>query len=174
MAALRATDTPAGTTSGAGDAGNPTGPPASALDHGSAAVGHPLPALALQRFDGTDTSLDAYRGTPLVINLWASSCAPCVAEMPDLERVHQANPGVTFLGVDSGESVQLAQPMAAKTGVTYDLALDPTQSVATAVGAAGLPTTVLVRADGTVARVTGPGAVAPDDLQRWIDQDLSS
>jgi cytochrome c biogenesis protein CcmG, thiol:disulfide interchange protein DsbE len=136
-------------------------------------VGKPVPTTGITRFDGTATSLADHAGTPMVVNFWASDCTPCLSEMPDLEAVHQQyGDRVAFVGVDVQDSRDAARTMAARTGVTYELVSDPEGTLATSVGAIGLPTTLLVGADGTVVRIAGPGAVKADDLRRWIDQDL--
>ena len=95
--------------------------------------------------------------------------------MPDLEKLHlEYGDRVTFLGLNSGDGIDYARQNSPSFGVTYDIAVDPPQDLITSIGGTGLPTTVLVRADGTVARVGGPGAIDPDTLRRWIDQDLLS
>jgi peroxiredoxin len=138
-------------------------------------IGSPAPDLELTGFDGTAVSLADYVGRPLVVNLWAQSCVPCRAEMPDLERVHQQyRDRVAFLGVDTAESMDTGQPFAEQTGVTYDLASDPQGRLAAALESTGLPTTVLIRPDGTIARIRNAGTVSADQLADWIEQDLLS
>jgi thiol-disulfide isomerase/thioredoxin len=148
---------------------------ANPLIHTATPVGKPVPAATFDRFDGARASFADYAGQPLVINFWSSTCTPCLAEMPDLESVHQQYGGrVAFVGVDVKDALSSGQSMAAKTGVSYDLVRDPDGSLIGSVGGAGLPTTLLVKADGTIVRVAGPGAIRADDLRRWIDQDLLS
>jgi thiol-disulfide isomerase/thioredoxin len=138
-------------------------------------VGRPMPDATLDRFTGGTGAISGYRGTPMVINLWASSCVPCVTEMPDLERVHAEYVGrVAFVGIDSGEGIDLGRGRATSTGVTYDLLSDPQATVAASLGASNIPVTVLVRSDGTIARVRFNGTIDPDDLRAWIDADLLS
>jgi cytochrome c biogenesis protein CcmG/thiol:disulfide interchange protein DsbE len=138
-------------------------------------VGHPLPDTTFARLDGTPATFAGYRGKPLVVNFWQVDCAPCRTEMPDLEKLHQHyGDQVAFLGLDSGDSADKTVANSPSFGVSYDLAVDPDQSIITSIGGTGLPTTLLVRGDGTVARVSGPGAIDPAKLQRWIDQDLLS
>jgi thiol-disulfide isomerase/thioredoxin len=152
-----------------GDAGNPL------LRTGTKIVGNPLPATALTTLDGAPASLASYRGTPMVVNFWQVDCTPCRTEMPDLERLHQDYGGrVAFVGVNSGDPQDKARANSPSFGVTYDIVLDPEQDLIRSVGGTGLPTTLLVRGDGTVARMTGPGAVDPAKLRGWIDQELLS
>lgn len=140
--------------------------------NGSDLVGSVAPSTPLDGFDGSPVTLADYAGTPLVVNFWAATCTPCRAEMPALEQVHQATGDrVAFLGVDSGESMEAGRPFAERSGTTYDLASDPQGRMLGDFRSTLLPTTVLIRADGTIARIHS-GAVTADDLQSWIQQDL--
>ena len=137
-------------------------------------VGKPAPDLALTRFDGSPVSLSDYRGTPTVVNFWAVNCVPCRTEMPALESVHQdLGAQVAFVGVDSGDSIEGGRPFADQAGITYDLVSDPQLQLIAELKTTLLPTTVLVRADGTIARIHS-GAVSADELTNWIQQDLLS
>ncbi|HMS49068.1 TlpA family protein disulfide reductase [Candidatus Microthrix sp.] len=119
---------------------------------GSAEVGEPVPNLDLRMFDGTTTTLDELIDRPTVINVWASTCAPCLREMPDFERVHDdLGDRVGMLGIDSGETEAQGAPFAERVGATYPLAEDPDQAHSIALGLVALPMTLFVDADGTVA-----------------------
>lgn len=113
-----------------------------------------------------------FRGTPLVLNFWASWCPFCIEEMPGFERVHGEFGGsVAFLGIDLQDDRALAEDLAERTGVTYRLAEDRDGSVFAAVGGIGMPTTLLVSADGHIEeKITGP--IAPDELRRLILEHL--
>jgi len=138
-------------------------------------IGTQAPDTHIIGFDGSPLTLSDFAGTPLVVNFWAYNCGPCRSEMPDLEKVHQEfGDRVTFLGVDTAESIDLGRPFAQETGVTYELASDPQGKMAAAFEATGLPTTVLIKADGTIVRIRNAGAVTADQLQGWIEQDLLS
>lgn len=124
----------------------------SASESGSAEVGERLPNLELQMFDDTSTTIGAIVDRPTVINLWASTCPPCLREMPDFEAVHQdLGDEVGMLGIDSGESKAQGAPFAEQVGVTYPLAEDPDQAHSIALGLVALPMTLFVDADGTLA-----------------------
>ncbi|NLV56754.1 MAG: TlpA family protein disulfide reductase [Acidimicrobiales bacterium] len=112
------------------------------------------PDVVLERFDGEPLRLSDYRGQPLVVNFWGSWCVPCVEEMPDLQRVHQAlGDRVAFLGVNVRDTPEAADAMVERTGVTYDLARDPDGELGRALDVANWPTTVLIDSDGTVVEV---------------------
>jgi thiol-disulfide isomerase/thioredoxin len=176
IAAFMATSS-VGTSSSGSDpsaiGSDPTGNPL--LANASQLVGHRFPDATFARLDGTPASLADYRGKPLVVNFWQVDCAPCRTEMPGLEELHQRyGDRVSFLGLNSGDSIDKARDNSPSFGVTYDVVVDPDQTIIRSIGGTGLPTTVLVKGDGTVARVSGPGAVDPDKLERWINEDLLS
>jgi thiol-disulfide isomerase/thioredoxin len=119
-------------------------------------------------FDGEEASTDRYLGRPLVVNFWASWCAPCVAEMPDFEAVHQRlGDQVAFLGLNLRDPVDEALALAERTGVTYDLGRDPDGSLLSFYGGLGMPTTVFLDAEGTVVEVHS-GALDAAQLEARI------
>lgn len=114
-----------------------------------------LPELVLACFGGgDDVDLAALRG-PMVINLWASWCGPCRAEMPVLQAFHeQYADQVPILGIN-WQDVQAtaAMELVIATGVTYPLLADPDASLGVVGGMPirGLPGIVLLDADGEIA-----------------------
>jgi thiol-disulfide isomerase/thioredoxin len=114
------------------------------------------PAISydVKRVDGRTDSLARYRGSIVVMNLWASWCAPCQAEMPALQRfaAAYAKRGVVVLGVDQGESASVAGAFARGHGVTFPILLDEDQQYGRSYAAVGLPTTVIVDRSGHVVR----------------------
>jgi len=140
-------------TGACGDGGGPAGGGGVDLDDGDLG-GATLAGLG----DGASpVDLTSYRGRPLVLNFFASTCAPCVREMPALEDAHQAAAGeVAILGVAVNDRVADALELTERTGVTYDLAADPRGDYFTESGASLLPTTLVFDADGElVRRLTG-------------------
>jgi cytochrome c biogenesis protein CcmG, thiol:disulfide interchange protein DsbE len=138
-------------------------------------AGHrsPLPERRLEGFaDGPEIDLTAYRGSPLVVNFWASWCAPCVKEMPDFQEVaEQAGDRVGFLGINVQDAPRNAEAFADELGITYDLARDPAGELYNEVRAVGMPTTLFVDADGQVVwRHTG--LLDAQDLRETIAERL--
>ncbi len=131
---------------------------------GQASIGEVAPAVEMVDFDGVTLTLEEYRGTPVVLNFWASWCPFCVAEMPDFERVSQAfGDDVAFLGVNLRDDSAQAVSLAGQTGVTYRLAADPSGVVYGAFGGTSMPTTVFIDADGVVREVVA-GQMSADAL----------
>ncbi len=103
---------------------------------------------------GAETSLTAYRGKVVVMNLWASWCPPCRAEMPDLQRLQEAygRYGVEVVGVNEGESAQRAAAFAHSLGISFPIWIDADQQYGRLYAALGLTTTVVIGPDGIVKK----------------------
>ena len=112
---------------------------------------HSLPPVQLVRIeDARVLSLtEAARGRPVVVNLWASWCGPCRAEMPTLAAAQQREPTVAFLFVNQGESPATVQSFLEKQSFTLrDVMLDSGSSLGQAIASRGLPITLFFDAKG--------------------------
>ncbi len=119
-----------------------------------------LPDLTLPCLGGSTTVHLARLGQPTVLNLWASWCRECAAELPVLAAVqHAMRDRVLFLGVDTADRADTARQTLGDAGVTYASVYDRAGAVQARLGLPGLPATLFVRADGTVA-YTKIGAVS--------------
>ena len=139
-----------------------------------ASGGKLLPDLSIGCLGGDrSVSLRSLTGTPTVLNFWASWCDNCVAEMSTLQRFATAAAGkVRVLGVNSqdlSEQAPLNVLTAAK--VHFPSVFDKEGKVSHAMGLPGLPVTVLVRADGSVAQ-QHLGPVSFDQLRALTQQHL--
>ncbi len=123
--------------------------------------------------DGSEGNLADFAGTPVLVNFWASWCPPCVAEMPDLERVHQLlGDEVVFIGLNLQETNPAgAEALIEQTGVTYLLGEDPDGAIFARFGGIGMPTTVLMDDQGQVV-TTHTGVIFADDLEALIRSEL--
>lgn len=130
-------------------------------------TGLKLPRLDYPSFDGSTKTL-ATKDKPMLINVWSSTCVPCVNEMPALERVWQANKDdIDIVGLDYLESQELGQAMADRTGVTYPLGRDTKGALLRSLGGIGLPYTVLVSANGTIL-TTHSGALTEAQFSELV------
>jgi len=131
-----------------------------------------LPDVLLSDLEGRPVSLGSLAGTPLVINYWYATCPPCREEMPALATVAAEFAGrVRFVGINPQDSAEQARAVAAERGVTFEQLLDPTQRSVDALALTGFPSTVLVRADGTIAS-TIRRALTADELRAEINESL--
>ena len=146
-------------------------------------IGEMLPDAALQGLNGPSRRLSDYRGKPLIINVWASCCGPCRAEMASLERLAWRNDRGDFsvIGISTDDYPERARALLNSSNATISHFIDHRLHLETLLGASRLPLTVLVAADGRVVeKVYGarawdsPGAIAmiaeafdgPKDLPR--------
>ncbi len=100
-------------------------------------------------------------GRPVILNLWASWCAPCRAEMPDFDRFQAEQPGILVIGVAVSDREDLARALADELGVSYPLGFDATETVAAAYPPLGMPSTWFIGEDRTIRKqVTGQISLA--------------
>ncbi len=110
--------------------------------------------LEFTTFAGTSSNLASYAGRPLVINFFARTCPPCVAEMPEFEAVFQDFGGsVAFVGISVDARLEDAQGLVEQTGISYDLGWDPGGDLFSKFGGFAMPTTVFVTPEGSINKV---------------------
>lgn len=118
------------------------------------AVGQPAPAYGASRLDGTPVSLADHRGDVVLLNVWATWCAPCIREMPALEEVHRefGQRGLEVVGVsiDAASERDGVQRFLDRHGITFRILHDPSQSVVSAFRTVGVPETFLIDRSGTI------------------------
>lgn len=137
--------------------------------------------LAFKTPDGRDTTLSAFRGKTVLINLWATWCAPCRHEMPALDRLQQKFGGADFevvaINIDTrnfDKPKQFLDEVGVKALAQY---ADPSAKIfqdLKAVGRAfGMPTTILVDRDGCeLATLAGPAEWSSTDAFAFIGKAL--
>ncbi|HVF78614.1 MAG TPA: TlpA disulfide reductase family protein [Solirubrobacteraceae bacterium] len=118
-----------------------------------------------------DAQLRALRGHPVVVNVWASWCEPCLFELPFLQRqAVQRGARVAFLGVNSGDNNGDARKMSARFPMPYPSFEDPRQNVAGRYRALGLPATAFYDATGKLVTVHQGGYRTEARLAADIDR----
>lgn len=119
------------------------------------------PNLAFKGSDGKPHQLSEWRGKVVLLNLWATWCAPCKVEMPSLDRLQEKlgsdNFSVLALSVDRG-GLEKPQAFFAGNGISHLVLYNDSEAEATAaLRASGLPVSVVLDAEGReVARLIGP------------------
>jgi cytochrome c biogenesis protein CcmG, thiol:disulfide interchange protein DsbE len=126
---------------------------------GAPGPGDPAPAFEASRLGEAGTlSLADIHGRPLVLNFWASWCAPCRDEAEILEKAYDTFGGdIAFVGVDIRDAVSDALAFQKEFDVSYPSVRDEDQSIYSDYGLTGQPETFFIDADGTVVEhVAGP------------------
>jgi thiol-disulfide isomerase/thioredoxin len=120
-----------------------------------------------QSLDGHVVDHTALSGGPVLVKFFAEYCEPCKETLPAAERVHEAYPEVTFLGVDEDESREAARSLVARYGLTFPVVHDRSNVLAQEFLVGRLPMTFVAGADGVV-RWVGTEAQTEDDLKRAV------
>jgi thiol-disulfide isomerase/thioredoxin len=107
------------------------------------------PPVVGTTLDGEPFDLADYRGTPVVLNFWASWCGPCRRELPALAAFAKAHPEIQVLGVDYQDDVAAARTFAAENGATWPSVIDD-GPIGAAYEVPGLPATYLINAQGRI------------------------
>ena len=137
----------------------------------------PLPDLQFVNGSGAEVSLASFRGKIVLLNVWATWCAPCREEMPALDKLQAA------LGSDKFQVVALAVDKSGIEGAKKFLAdikaerlepyADPTAKEGTRLKVIGMPTTILIDAEGReIGRLIGPAHWDSPEARRLIEAQL--
>jgi thiol-disulfide isomerase/thioredoxin len=123
-----------------------------AASPGEVRIGDALREARLQGLNGPSRKLSEFRGRPLIINVWASWCGPCRAEMASLERLAWRDEGRAFaiIGISTDDFIERAQEWLQHSNATISHYLDRGLQMEHMLGASSLPLTVLVDAHGRV------------------------
>jgi len=134
-----------------------------------------LPPLTFDAPDGRKVRLADYRGHGVVLNFWATWCAPCVKELPELDALKPkiAADRITVLAVSMDRGgLPTIQKFFERTGIrNLEPLHDAGNSAARALGIRGLPTTLFIDRDGKVAaRITGMHHYATAETEAFLQR----
>lgn len=120
--------------------------------------GELAPPFLLADLNGTEVTLAQFRGQKVILNFWATWCAPCIFEMPELQAAYEAydEDGLIILGLNRDEDQQVVADFLAndlETEVSFPILLDDHALVADSYGVLNMPTTYFINADGVVSAV---------------------
>lgn len=121
---------------------------------GEVEVGSLLREAPLYGFSGDFRKLSELRGKPLIINVWASWCGPCRAEMGSLERLSRrfSRKKLHVIGISTDDNAAAASSFLIQSRITFDNYLDKNLLLENMLGANAIPLTILVDAQGRVVK----------------------
>ena len=141
-------------------------------------AGQPAPDFALANLDGQTVKLSDLAGRPVWVNVWASWCAPCRAEMPDITAVYQevrardAGGDLALLLVSIGEEPQVVRLYLESTRYQLPVLVDPGFAITERYRITGLPTHYFVGRDGTIKDLA-IGGLKPNGMRARLAKILS-
>jgi len=139
---LVATSCPGQSTTNGGSAGPPV-------------VGKLAPDFELDTLDGQTVILSQLKGRPVLVNFWATWCAPCRYEMPFLQQIYEDWPGdeLVLLTVNVGESSSDVSQFMQSEGFSFTVPLDSEAAVAQRYNIQGIPTTLFIDKEGIIQKI---------------------
>jgi thiol-disulfide isomerase/thioredoxin len=149
-----------------------------------ASKGSLAPDFEFSDFDGNRHRLSDYRGHPVYLNIWATWCAPCREELPDMQELqdrHSEGERLVVIALNRAESLDQARSFLESIqrgdggrGVTFTVdGLDPTDQVFPAYRGLGMPTSVFIDEDGVV-RFTWTGLLRLTDMEAALQETVGA
>lgn len=134
-------------------------------------VGDKAPDFVLEDMEGNRHKLSDYKGEGVFLNFWGTWCAPCVKEMPAMDRQYKEfeEQGVNVLAVNIAQSDFEVQSFADRFDLSFPIAIDRSKSVMTAYNIRPLPTTVLVNPEGDIQRIV-TGEMSEQDIKGFMEE----
>ena len=141
------------------------------------AVGAPAPNYKTVSLSGDSVSLAAFRGKPVLLNVWATWCHPCRDEIPELQAIHERyrTRGLELVGVsiDADGNDDVIRQFMQDFKMTYPIWRDPDERVSTRFLVVGVPATFLIDRQGVLRwRKTGPIEPGDSSLVAAIERAL--
>lgn len=140
-------------------------------------TGYEAADFTLPDLNGTPHRLSDLRGKVVFLNLWATWCAPCRAEMPSMQALYQRLRGRDFamLAVsEDADGEQSVRPFVRELGLTFPILLDPEARLSPRYGVTGYPETFIIDRNGQVVQhVIGPAEWTTPDMLAYFDQLLA-
>jgi len=132
------------------------------------------PNFTLPDLNGKSVSLGDYRGKAVLLNIWATWCKPCVAEMPSMEKLYQTMKGEDFdilaVSVDAAGAETVA-PFMKKYKLNFTVLLDPKGTLKYKYQTTGIPESYIIDKNGTIVeKIIGPRDWAASEAVRIFQQ----
>ncbi|MDO8494501.1 MAG: TlpA disulfide reductase family protein [Deltaproteobacteria bacterium] len=138
-----------------------------------AMVGEKAPDFKLQTLDGQTVTLDSFKGAPLVINFWATWCAPCLIEHPVFmnSRIKFPTNLPNYIGVVFNDDKENVEAYIQKYNAPYQILFDPEGEMARDYGVIGVPLTIFIDRNGII-REQHRGIITEGTLEEKLKKAL--
>ena len=135
-------------------------------------VGSPAPLFELKTLDNQTVKLTDYKGQFIVLNFWATWCAPCIKEMPELQNAYRSlkDNNVKVIGVNFAESKTKVDHFIKDHGLNFPVLLDNLGNVAQDYEVLNLPITYFITPDGFVRDKIFGGGITQKIIDEKIKQ----
>lgn len=140
-----------------------TGETITGLGHVAPEMGYFAPPFTADTLSGEPFNLLDASGESLVLNFWATWCIPCRTEMPELQALHESGQA-RIIGINVGETPEQIAAWVTEYQLSFEIVLDPQQTITHQYRILGQPSTFLVSPDGIITHIYY-GAVTLDTLQ---------
>ena len=158
------TDTPSYTLSNSVDLSSDS------IATNSLLIGLQLPEIKLISVDGQEVSTQSLLDTPLIINVWYSTCEPCRRELPAFADADaQYRNQVRFVGVNIKDSASVAKEFASQYGVKFELLLDKNGQFISQLGIATAPVTLAINPQGVIVGQKA-GEISAGELDELVKE----
>ncbi|MBI5682700.1 MAG: TlpA family protein disulfide reductase [Deltaproteobacteria bacterium] len=134
-------------------------------------IGSPAPDFSLKLFNGKEIKLSDFKGSPVVLNFWASWCGPCRKEAPELESAYKKykDKGVVFLGIAVQDKKEKSLGYIKEFGITFLNGADDTGKIAEDYKIYGIPKTFVIDKQGKIT-FDRMGGITEDELSKEIEK----
>jgi peroxiredoxin len=124
----------------------------SSISDGRVGIGNPAPDFQLQTTEGSLIMLSDLRGSPVILNFWASWCGPCLHEMPIIQQIHEDRDsyGVVLLTINLRQTLSTITQFMQNNNFSFPVLLDPSGATSLDYNVGGIPTTFFIDVEGTI------------------------
>ena len=134
-----------------------------------AEVDFPAPELTLTTLAGDEASLSDYRGSVVLVNLWATWCPPCTEEMPTLKAFYEKyrSQGFELIAIDQGETLETVVPFVKEFALPFPVWLDTGSQAGIVFKTMNLPSSYVIDRTGQV-RLMWIGGISKRNLEKYV------
>jgi peroxiredoxin len=135
-------------------------------------IGKPAPDFSFPGLTGNMVRLSDYRGKVVLVNVWATWCQPCVAEMPSMEKLYRQLKGEKFeilaVSIDSPGAAAV-EPFLKQINLSFPILIDSQGSIKTAYNLSGVPESFIINRQGNLAqKIVGPLDWAAPEVLKYF------